>query len=218
MEDVDEDTLLAKWAPDLVNEAGNRSVVRALLEANEAALKQQSRRGRRRGRGGAPNLDSAKTRPLWHQNHERQWRTVSHKKDKAKHKKQLAENPYVPLLTPRANECLLIEKCRYGINAPDRPKSFDLQSSSGRTPTSSEGTPCQLPMSWVWLEDPEVTSQPGGRIQFGIEALLLQGCCMEHLSAVVPGVYFSSFLQDLGGNAFMVTQFAIFFLASLLAG
>ena len=204
------------------------------------------------------------------------------------HESIYATNSYYALLTPRMQNTLLMEQCRFEVGDPHRPISFDLQSSTGRVPRtalihavgcvlsragsslgllghlharhqpntyiafahesahackhacymhvctypcsrqgienqdpsscdgSRDGAPCQLPLGCVWYDTPTVTGEPGGRPQFGIEALLLQGASPEHLKAVCPGRYHAKFLPDLGGNAFLPTQFINFFIASLL--
>ena len=54
-----------------------------------------------------------------------------------------------------------------------------------------------MPMSYIWYDDNSVTSYPGGRPQFGVEALLLQGVDPELLPSVVPGVLLSDQLASI---------------------
>ena len=96
------------------------------------------------------------------------------------------------------------------------PKTYDVQANAGRVPKSRSGSPCAAPLGIVWLTDLAVTSLLSGRVQAGLETLMLQGGCLAHLHFVTPGLYFSSFLQVLAGHALSLTQFGVFYIAGLL--
>jgi hypothetical protein len=135
----------------------------------------------------------SKTVPKWVKKHADQWSEVPFPKQKRYFTKYYKNNPFFWLCPPRAREVLLLEQCRFHKKSRDRPIAFDIQQSSGRVPKSRTGSTTQMPMSVIWYESsavmPTDADYTGGRWQFGIESLLLQGACLDHMRGLFPSKY-----------------------------
>ena len=236
---VEEDspgTLLAKWAPEHVDPESFKARAHARLHGHHKQMQARSchsaacgivgTRGQARSRSRVTRVLKKPAAfkkpagelkvPKWYDQHKLQAQDLKvKKKDQAQQWELLKENPFFEALTPRPQQCLVLELCRelqrqkHGQEARN---ILDIQSSVGRVPKGTSKLPCPLPRSIVWLCD--APGVQGGRLLFGVESLALMGAHVPHLRSVQAGVYYGSFLQDLAGNAFMTSQFVNFILAT----
>ena len=165
--------------------------------------------------------DEADVRLKWYELHMKHWATLS--ADQQAKGLQALEGCQQGLTTRMKDVLALL----YADAQPrfDRPGAFimpsplpthprpetlwDLGQNIGRVPTGYGYMPCALPRARCWLRNEH-------RFLSGCEALLLQGADPGRLPSLRPGVWSSTFVQDMAGNAFCVPAFGAWLL-SLLA-
>ena len=119
---------------------------------------------------------------------------------------QLSQSPWIQVLTERQRDLLAL----LYSTSPDNDDEvvWDLSQNWGRVPTATNAIPCSLPNAIPWLKQ-------RCRPLVGVETMLLQGLAPHGMRALRPAAWPSRFLQHLGGNAFCVPQFVLWFLAVL---
>lgn len=197
----DHEVMLAKWCPELAGHNSNRTKTRNRLWEGELAYIAKPKahiktcRARHKAIAKAASVSGMwKCRQntggelRWKGVHREQWKIAKSKRQRHIHEARLQDNFPLPLLSPRTQECLSIELCRWDVGDPSRLFLFDLQASSGRGPKGS-GI-CQLPLGvgWIWL--PDALAESLGfvwRFQCGIESLPMQGWDVRDFNSTVPG-------------------------------
>ena len=154
-------------------------------------------------------------RQKWYDRHEKYWTSVEDVNIREAGRR-LCFNPYYNQLPARQMDLLLylysldIQRERENVQ-PGEITVWDVSQNMGRVPVCSGAIPCALPRATPWIRDLD-------RTMCGAEALLLQGADPRLLPSLRPGVWPSSFLQDLAGNAFTAPAFAAWLTAVYIAG
>ncbi len=131
--------MIGKWCPELSDPASRTVRSRARLQ-EEAALgcyHANHALGGAVKKKGKKKKSVKQTLPKWVSRHQREWENVEFAKDRPFYKRQLQRNPYFQVITPRSQECLLLELCRNSKRDEQRPLVFDIQSNTGRVPKGS---------------------------------------------------------------------------------
>ena len=122
------------------------------------------------------------------------------------YRKSLAGNASFKNLTERQQDLLLLQLCGFAFPGPNSGAVGLNHFCTLARYSSTLGTQCPTSQYWLFSRS---------RLQLGAEALVLQGADLADLPACRPGGPFSDrCLQNLGGNAFHVWQFVIWFLAT----